>query len=122
MLALRRWLVVVVTLTGLGMWLAQTKSATVATSLASFRIQAAAAFSAVTETGNETPQETPIGAAESLVSVAEEAPRDFDDEDFSQVDLLELPLPSIWKKIASPRGLETVARAVCQSLGNRTRN
>eukprot|EP00439_Symbiodinium_sp_Y106_P045109 s1857_g5.t1 len=120
MLALRRWLVVVVTLTGLGMWLAQTKSATVATSLASFRIQAAAAFSAVTETGNETPQETPIGAAESLVSVAEEAPRDFDDEDFSQVDLLELPLPSIWKKIASPRGLETVARAVCQSLGNRT--
>ena len=108
------------TLTGLGMWLAQTNSLTVATSLASFRTQAAAAFSAVTETGNETPQETPIGAAESLVS-AEEAPAEDGDEDFSEEDLLELPLPSIWKKIDSPRGLATVARAVCQSLGNRTR-
>ncbi|CAE7348208.1 asl1 [Symbiodinium sp. CCMP2592] len=121
MLALRRWLVVVVTLTGLGMWMAQTSSGTVATSLASFRIQAAAAFSAVTETGNETLQETPIAGAESLVSVVEEPQRpDFDDEDFSEEDLLELPLQSIWTKIASSRGLATVARAVCQSLGNRT--
>ena len=107
-------------MTGLGMWLAQTNSLTVATSLASFRTQAAAAFSAVTETGNETPQETPIRAAESLVSAAEEAPAEDVDEDFSEEDLLELPLPSIWKKIDSPRGLATVARAVCQSLGNRT--